>query len=80
MPETDGVDLIQQLRSSGFSAKNLPAIALTAYAQEADMQQVLLAGFQLHVSKPIEPNELIKIVSDLTSSAKLPKDVVAGTS
>jgi CheY-like chemotaxis protein len=70
MPESNGLDLIQHIRSNGFSAKELPAIALTAYAQESDVQQVLLAGFQLHVPKPIDPNVLTRLISNLVASAE----------
>jgi CheY-like chemotaxis protein len=40
-------------------------IALTAYAGEFDQQQALKAGFQQHLTKPIEPNELVRIVATL---------------
>jgi CheY-like chemotaxis protein len=69
MPETDGLDLIREIRSNGFSAKNLPAIALTAFAQEADVQSALTAGYQLHVSKPIDPGNLSQMVSNLVGNA-----------
>jgi two-component system CheB/CheR fusion protein len=71
MPEIDGLDLLRQIRSNGISAKALPAIALTAYAQEADVQEALQAGFQFHVPKPVEPNSLIRTVFDLLGSAEI---------
>ena len=44
---------------------NIPAIALTAYARADDRQRALLAGFQMHVSKPVEPRELIAGIASL---------------
>ncbi|MGL5794520.1 MAG: hybrid sensor histidine kinase/response regulator, partial [Waterburya sp.] len=64
MPEMDGYMLLQQVRSLE-QAKSVPLIALTAYAGEFDRQHALQAGFQKHLSKPIEPNELIQEISDL---------------
>ena len=64
MPGEDGYDLIRQIRDRS-SAVELPAIALTAYAREEDRQQLLKAGFQMHLPKPIEPVELITAVARL---------------
>lgn len=64
MPEMDGYSLIQTIRESKH--RNIPAIALTAYAGESDRQQALDAGFQRHVSKPIDPDAVISIVVELT--------------
>lgn len=59
MPGEDGFQLIRQLRAQGW---NTPAIAVTAYAREEDRQAALAAGFQAHVTKPIEPTELFKAI------------------
>jgi PAS domain S-box-containing protein len=66
MPDFDGYELIRKIRST-HSAKirNLPAIALTAYARADDRQRALLAGFQMHVSKPVEPRELVAGIASL---------------
>ncbi|HEY9909565.1 MAG TPA: ATP-binding protein [Thermosynechococcaceae cyanobacterium] len=64
MPEMDGYMLLQQIRSIK-QGRRTPAIALTAYAGEFDRQQALQAGFQQHLSKPIEPNELIESIVNL---------------
>ncbi|TAG51418.1 MAG: response regulator, partial [Oscillatoriales cyanobacterium] len=45
----------------------IPAIALTAYAGEINHQQALAAGFQRHISKPVEPNLLVGAIADLLS-------------
>ncbi|MBW4444208.1 MAG: PAS domain-containing protein [Plectolyngbya sp. WJT66-NPBG17] len=59
MPEEDGFQLIRKLRSEG---RSIHAIALTAYAREEDRQAALAAGFQAHITKPIEPAELFKAI------------------
>jgi PAS domain S-box-containing protein len=66
MPDFDGYELIRKVRSMHKSeVRNLPAIALTAYARADDRQRALLAGFQMHVSKPVEPRELIAGIASL---------------
>ncbi|OKH41607.1 hypothetical protein NIES2101_34005 [Calothrix sp. HK-06] len=66
MPNTDGYMLIRQIRDRLPEQGGLiPAIALTAYAKEYDQQQALEAGFQQHVPKPVEPEELVKAISKL---------------
>ena len=53
MPDQDGFDLIRQLREDGHDAKDLPAVALTAFVQkEEDAQLAMSAGFQVHLPKP----------------------------
>ncbi len=66
MPELDGYDLIRQVRQSGHHAKQLPAVALTAFARTEDSQRALMAGFQMHVSKPVNASELMAAVASLT--------------
>ncbi|WP_293342889.1 response regulator [Microcoleus sp. CAWBG58] len=66
MPEMDGYSLIGYVRSLSPERGGLiPAIALTAYAGEINHQQALAAGFQRHISKPVEPNLLIGAIGDL---------------
>ncbi len=68
MPEEDGYQLIAKVRKlSPDKGGKIPAVALTAYARAEDRKRALLSGFQMHVSKPIEPSELIAVVSSLTS-------------
>jgi len=63
MPEQDGYALIRQVRESESErVGTIPAIALTAYAREEDRRQLLKAGFQLHLSKPVEPTALVTAV------------------
>jgi PAS domain S-box-containing protein len=64
MPEMDGYMLIQAIRSlPPESGGQVPAIALTAYAGEANEQQTRLAGFQKHIAKPIEPTNLVEAIA-----------------
>ncbi len=66
MPEMNGYSLIRQIRAlSPEQGGQILAIALTAYASESDRQQTLRAGFQRHISKPVEPEELVKAIATL---------------
>lgn len=62
MPEIDGYELLRRARARGFTA---PAIALTAFARSEDRAQALAAGFQQHLTKPLEPRELVAAVARL---------------
>jgi PAS domain S-box-containing protein len=64
MPEMDGYDLIRELRSS-FSEQRLPAIALTGFVSESDRNKVSVAGFQAHLPKPVEFEDLITKIREL---------------
>jgi PAS domain S-box-containing protein len=66
MPDFDGYQLIRKIRSMPAGAsRNIPAIALTAYARADDRQRALLAGYQMHVAKPVDPRELIAGIASL---------------
>jgi CheY-like chemotaxis protein len=66
MPVEDGYTLIAKVRAlESDRGKYLPAIALTAYAREVDREQAIAAGFQKHLSKPVEPDELVAVVANL---------------
>jgi PAS domain S-box-containing protein len=68
MPGMDGFELLAQLRQSPMeSRRNLPAAALTAYARSEDRTRSLKSGFQIYLSKPIDPRELITAVAVLAS-------------
>jgi signal transduction histidine kinase/CheY-like chemotaxis protein len=62
MPGEDGYTLIRRLRSRSDPVALIPAIALTAYARHEDRLRAGDAGFQLHLSKPLEATELIAAV------------------
>jgi len=66
MAEMDGYMLIQQIRSRlPEQGGTIPAIALTAYARDFDQQKALQAGFQAHITKPVEPDMLIQTIARL---------------
>lgn len=69
MPGRDGYELIRTVRLT-TSAEDLPAAALTAYARPEDAQRAREAGFQVHLSKPIEPDELVKVVAELAGRSR----------
>jgi CheY-like chemotaxis protein len=66
MPDTNGYELVRSLRhSDNPDLRRLPAVALTAYARTEDRVKALLAGFQSHVPKPVEPAELVTVIASL---------------
>ncbi|MEA5622837.1 PAS domain S-box protein [Nostoc sp. UHCC 0251] len=66
MPEVDGYMLMRQIRAMlPEMGGTIPAIALTAYAAEADYQQAIAAGFEQHITKPVEPAKLVKAIANL---------------
>lgn len=68
MPVRDGFSLIRDVRALAVAEGcKTPAIALTAFARSEDRTRAMLAGFQVHLSKPIEPRELVATVKSLTS-------------
>jgi signal transduction histidine kinase/ActR/RegA family two-component response regulator len=72
MPGEDGYSLIRKLRACPSSAlASIPAAALTAFARDEDRQQALQAGFQLHLSKPIDPQLLVRAVASLSGKSEV---------
>jgi PAS domain S-box-containing protein len=70
MPGEDGYDLIRKVRSlSPAEGGRIPAVALTAFARSEDRQRALLAGYQMHVAKPVEPSELLTVCSSIAQSS-----------
>lgn len=67
MPGLDGYAFIKRLRQleSQAGRPRCPAVALTAYARAEDRRRVLLAGYQIHVAKPVEPAELTVVIANL---------------
>ncbi|MEK6335913.1 MAG: GAF domain-containing protein [Acidobacteriota bacterium] len=68
MPEVDGFEMIRQLREIK-AFKDVPAIALSGYASEKDAETAIAAGFNAHVSKPVDPTELLTLVAGLLQKA-----------
>ncbi len=70
MPDEDGYSLLRRLRSRpSDEGGTIPALALTAYARVEDRTLALRAGFDMHMTKPIDPAELIAIVDRLVARA-----------
>ncbi|MEH1848641.1 MAG: response regulator [Nostoc sp.] len=66
MADMDGYILIEQIRLRPPNQGGMiPAIALTAYAADIDQQKALTAGFQAHISKPLQPEELVRKILNL---------------
>jgi len=70
MPEEDGYSLIRKVRAL-VQDRQIPAIALTAYARAEERTRAIAVGFQMHLSKPVEPIELATVVASL-AGRKLP--------
>ena len=67
MPGKDGYQFIREVRSlPAPSGGKTPAIALTAFARSEDRTRALMAGYQIHIAKPIEPSELLATVASLS--------------
>jgi PAS domain S-box-containing protein len=67
MAGENGYDFIRKIRSlSPEEGGHVPAIALTAYAGVSDRRRALLAGFQTHLAKPVEPADLVAVILSLT--------------
>jgi CheY-like chemotaxis protein len=69
MPGMDGYAFIAEVRQreKQRNLAGVPAVALTAYARVQDRMRALTSGFQMHVAKPVEPAELLTVLSTLRS-------------
>jgi CheY-like chemotaxis protein len=72
MPGEDGYEFIRKLRAlelaaseRGGQSRTTPAAALTAFARSEDRRRALLAGFQTHIAKPVDPLELVVVIASL---------------
>ena len=65
MPDEDGYSLIRRVRAleREQGAERLPAIAVTANASATDREQAMAAGYDWHVAKPTDPNELARVIA-----------------
>ena len=73
LPLEDGYELIRKVRSFPLEAiREIPAIALTAYATEKDRELALAAGYHLHLIKPVDPAELIEAVERMAGKMRVP--------
>jgi PAS domain S-box-containing protein len=65
MPDEDDYWLIRQVRNLPGDINQISAIALTAFVREEEREQIFAAGFQAHVSKPVDPVELLSVIRDV---------------
>jgi PAS domain S-box-containing protein len=66
MPDEDGYELMRRIRAlSPEQGGRIPAVALSAYAREEDRMNALLAGYHIHIAKPVNPAELIAVIGSL---------------
>nr|MBA2340698.1 GAF domain-containing protein [Pyrinomonadaceae bacterium] len=71
LPNANGYELLKKLRAQpGFA--DIPAIALTGFARDRDVEAALSAGFDAHVAKPIDPSKLIARVEEVFQKSALP--------
>jgi CheY-like chemotaxis protein len=69
MPDEDGLELIRQIRAMDERVGRLtPAAALSALARADDRRRALNAGYQMHVTKPIDPLELALMIERLAAA------------
>jgi signal transduction histidine kinase/ActR/RegA family two-component response regulator len=74
MPEKDGYQFMREVRGLATAeGGRAPAIALTAFARSEDRTRAMLAGYQVHVSKPIEPQELVATIKSLADNRSVPR-------
>ena len=71
MPGGDGYSLIRQIRSEGTYISSIPAAAITAHARDEERTRALAAGFQMHLAKPVEPGEIVRMVDHLAHDRRL---------
>lgn len=68
MPGEDGFSLIKKLKDFNRQQKRkIPAIALTAHARQSERLKVLAAGYQMHLIKPVEPEELLAVITNFAN-------------
>ena len=68
MPGMDGYELIRHIRSKpSANGGTVPALAVTAFARSDDRRKAMVAGYDMHVSKPIDPAELLAIISRMAT-------------
>jgi signal transduction histidine kinase/CheY-like chemotaxis protein len=74
MPEMDGYALIRVIRQKARAeGGEIPAIALTAFARSEDRMRAMIAGYNLHLAKPIEPTELVVAAASLAARTGKPR-------
>jgi CheY-like chemotaxis protein len=72
MPDQDGYDFMKRVRRMDGAVAGVPAAALTALARVEDRKRALMAGYQTHLAKPVDPAELVAVVASLTGRTGRP--------
>ena len=73
MPKEDGYMLIRQVRElSAELGGQIPAAALTAYVRGEEQRETFNAGFQRHIAKPVEPEQLVSAIAELAGINQVP--------
>jgi hypothetical protein len=70
MPGMDGYQLMRAIRANEPIDRRLPALAVTAFARGEDRKKALLAGYHLHVAKPVDVRELVVVVAGLVGRTR----------
>jgi CheY-like chemotaxis protein len=72
LPGEDGYTLMKELRSMAWAsgAARIPSLALTAFARADDKRRALEAGFDAHLAKPVDPEQLLATVAQLAQKAR----------
>jgi CheY-like chemotaxis protein len=74
MPGEDGYSLMHRVREwESARGAHIPAVALTAYGRVEDRMRALSAGFQMHVTKPVDPDELVAVIMSLIRRPIVPR-------
>ena len=73
MPDEDGYELIRTLRARERDGdlRRLAAIAVTAYAAASDRERAIAAGFDAHVSKPVDTEELLRAITRVVKAERV---------
>jgi PAS domain S-box-containing protein len=65
MPGEDGFALMMKIRSGAVErVRNVPAVALTAYARAEDRERILASGFAFHLTKPVDPVTMVRVIRE----------------
>jgi len=71
MPGEDGFSLMRRIRGTETNGCRTPAIALTGYVSEDDCKAAVAAGYQRHVSKPVQPDVFVRTIAELTREFRI---------
>ena len=72
LPTEDGYQLMRRIRALASDLGRIPAVAVTGYATSDDVERALEAGFQRHISKPMDPAAFVATVAELARSGSVP--------